>query len=230
MTLNFFGKSWNKTSKNFLLSAILLLAVTSLFTLETLAQKGIVKFDYEYKSNAQGKLKAERTRGNKTKMYYDSNSGRWIVEVDYGGSTSDDDVNFDADSDEDETRSTSTIRTETKRNIVKFDYEYKSNAEGKLKVERERGRNARMYFSRSSRRWIVEVDYGNLTTIDDSSFENDSDNENTNYATKPQTIIYHYEYKSNAEGKLKVERNRGKSARMFYDKTVGRWAVEVEEN
>ncbi|MCA1623443.1 MAG: hypothetical protein LC778_06500, partial [Acidobacteria bacterium] len=38
---------------------------------------------------------------------------------------------------------------------------------------------------------------------------------------------FYYGYKSNAEGKLNAEQRRGKSARMYYDNSRRKWAVDV---
>lgn len=127
----------------------------------------------------------------------------------------------------------SAFNTFAQQGKVKFDYEYKSNAEGKLKAEQERGRKARMYWNAPIKRWTVEVDYGGTNSVEemenDSQTDSDDTNE-TNSTVETRTVVYHYEYKSNAQGKLKTELKRGKTARIFYDKTVSRWAVEVEES
>ena len=38
---------------------------------------------------------------------------------------------------------------------------------------------------------------------------------------------YYYSYKSNAVGKLNVEKRRGNSARMYYDNARRQWPVDV---
>jgi hypothetical protein len=109
--------------------------------------------------------------------------------------------------------------------ITTYYYAYKSNAVGKVNAEKKRGKYARMYYDDTRRKWAVDVSNG-LTSSNSQGSER-ATNETT--ASNPQTgsYIYYYEYKSNAEGKLKAERNRGKRARMFYDSGRRRWAVEV---
>jgi len=52
---------------------------------------------------------------------------------------------------------------------------------------------------------------------------------NDTVLSTPQTgtYIYYYDFKSNAEGKFRAEKSRGKNARMFYDNGRRKWAVEV---
>jgi hypothetical protein len=110
--------------------------------------------------------------------------------------------------------------------ITTYYYAYKSNAVGKYNAEKKRGKYARMYYSDERRQWAVDVSNG-LTSPTRPMAAPPPPHETT--ASRPQTgsYIYYYEYKSNAEGKLKAERGRGKSARMFYDSGRRRWAVEV---
>jgi len=120
-------------------------------------------------------------------------------------------------------------RRQAETGITTFYYAYKSNAVGKMNAEKKRGKYARMYYDDARRKWAVDV--SNNLTSSNSPGRATTTNETTasNQQTNPQTgsYIYYYEYKSNAEGKLKAERNRGKRARMFYDSGRRRWAVEV---
>jgi hypothetical protein len=109
--------------------------------------------------------------------------------------------------------------------ITTFYYSHKSNAVGKYNAEKKRGKYARMYYSEARRQWAVDVSNG-LTS---STRPTNVPPPNDTTGSRPQTgsYIYYYDYKSNAEGKLKAEKSRGKSARMFYDNGRRRWAVEV---
>jgi hypothetical protein len=94
-----------------------------------------------------------------------------------------------------------------------------------VNAEKKRGKYARMYYDDARRQWAVDVSNG--LTSGTSPGSAPTTNETT--ASNPQTgsNIYYYDYKSNAEGKLKAEKNRGKRARMFYDSGRCKWAVEV---
>ncbi|MCA1564226.1 MAG: hypothetical protein LC803_00945 [Acidobacteria bacterium] len=109
--------------------------------------------------------------------------------------------------------------------ITTYYYAYKSNAVGKLNAETRRGKTARMYYDNARRQWAVDVSNG-LTS---STRPTTAPTPNATTAPRPQTgtYIYYYGYKSNAEGKLRAEQSRGKSARMFYDNGRRQWAVEV---
>lgn len=109
--------------------------------------------------------------------------------------------------------------------ITTYYYAYKSNAVGKYNAEKKRGKYARMYYSEERRQWAVDVSNGLTSSTRPAAAPTPNDTT----ASRPQTgsYIYYYEYKSNAEGKLKAEKSRGKSARMFYDNGRRRWAVEV---
>lgn len=109
--------------------------------------------------------------------------------------------------------------------ITTYYYAYKSNAVGKLNAEKKRGKYARMYYDDARRQWAVDVSNG--LTRPPRPGAGPTTNEPP--ASQPQTgsYIYYYDYKSNAEGKFKAERNRGKKARMFYDNGRRKWAVEV---
>ena len=120
----------------------------------------------------------------------------------------------------------SIARQQAQTGITTYYYGYKSNATGKLNAEKRRGKSARMYYDNARRQWAVDVSNG-LTTGTTRPTNIPTPN-NTTIST-PQTgaNIYYYGYKSNAEGKLRAEQNRGKSARMFYDNERRKWAVEV---
>jgi hypothetical protein len=109
--------------------------------------------------------------------------------------------------------------------ITTYYYAYKSNAVGKLNAEKKRGKDARMYYDNARRQWAVDVSNGLTSPARPGA--GPTTNEAT--ASQPQTgsNIYYYDYKSNAEGKFKAEKNRGKKARMFYDGGRRKWAVEV---
>ena len=116
-------------------------------------------------------------------------------------------------------------RQQAQTGITTFHYSHKSNAVGKLNAEKKRGKFARMYYDNARRQWAVDVSNGLTSAANPTTVQ--TPNETT--VAKPQTgtYIYYYDYKSNAEGKLKAEKNRGKSARMFYDGGRRKWAVEV---
>ncbi|HEX8353514.1 MAG TPA: hypothetical protein VF611_11480, partial [Pyrinomonadaceae bacterium] len=109
--------------------------------------------------------------------------------------------------------------------ITTFYYSHKSNAVGKMNAEKNRGKYTRMYYDNTRRQWAVDVSNGLMSSNSPASAP--TTNEST--ASQPQTgsNIYYYDYKSNAEGKLKAEKDRGKRARMFYDNGRRKWAVEV---
>lgn len=116
-------------------------------------------------------------------------------------------------------------RRQAETGITTYYYAYKSNAVGKMNAEKKRGKYARMYYDDTRRQWAVDV--GNGLTSNNSPGSAPATSETT--ASNPQTgsYIYYYDFKSNAEGKLKAEKNRGKKARMFYDSGRRKWAVEV---
>ena len=200
---------------------------------EIMAQKGIVKFDYEYKSNAQGKLNAERNRGNKAKMYYDSNSGRWIVEVDYDGANSGGNEDFDdAGSDDGGGNSSSSTGT------IFYHYEYKSNAQGKLKVEQRRGKRARMYYNKSMRRWTVEIEDSrggsnirnddNTPTVTTTKRRvNTSANVGSGSLPNGATVSY-FPDKQMAEEIHRAAVKQGDWTKMWYDENRRAWAVAIK--
>ena len=109
--------------------------------------------------------------------------------------------------------------------ITTYYYAYKSNAVGKMNAEKKRGKDARMYYDNARRQWAVDVSNGLTSTTRPGA----GPTTNETPASQPQTgaYVYYYDYKSNAEGKLKAEKNRGKQARMFYDGGRRKWAVEV---
>lgn len=112
--------------------------------------------------------------------------------------------------------------------ITTFYYSHKSNAVGKMNAEKKRGKYTRMYYDDARRQWAVDVSNGLMSSTGPKSAP--TTNEST--ASQPQTgsYIYYYDHKSNAEGKFKAEKNRGKKARMFYDSGRRKWAVEVANN
>lgn len=119
----------------------------------------------------------------------------------------------------------SVAQRQAETGITTFYYSHKSNAVGKYNAEKKRGKYARMYYSDERRQWAVDVSNGLTSPTRPTAVPTPNDTTDA----RPQTgsYIYYYEYKSNAEGKLKAERGRGKSARMFYDNGRRRWAVEV---
>ena len=119
----------------------------------------------------------------------------------------------------------SVAQRQAETGITTFYYSHKSNAVGKYNAEKKRGKYARMYYSDERRQWAVDVSNGLTSSTRPSPVPPPDDTTDS----RPQTgsYIYYYDYKSNAEGKLKAERGRGKSARMFYDSGRRRWAVEV---
>lgn len=146
--------------------AALALAFFAAFSAVTAAAQdgsGIVTFDYEYKSNAEGKMKAERNRGRRARMFWNAPIRRWTVEVDYGADSPNKplDLGLDEiagdDENENNNENAGDADSETNARTLVYHYEYKSNAEGKVRVERNRGRSARMFYDRARRRWTVEV-------------------------------------------------------------------------
>ncbi len=119
----------------------------------------------------------------------------------------------------------SVARQQAQTGITTFYYGYKSNAVGKLNAEQKRGKSARMYYDNARKQWAVDVSNG-LTKITRTTTVQ-TPNETTILKPQTGTNTYYYDYKSNAEGKLRTEKNRGKSARMFYDNERRKWAVEV---
>ncbi|MCA1566042.1 MAG: hypothetical protein LC803_10480 [Acidobacteria bacterium] len=109
--------------------------------------------------------------------------------------------------------------------ITTFYYAYKSDAVGKLNAEQKRGKYARMYYNEARREWAVDVSNGLSNTTRPTAVP--MPNETTVSTPQTGTYIYYYDYKSNTEGKLRVEKSRGKNARMFYDSGRRKWAVEV---
>ena len=73
-----------------------------------------------------------------------------------------------------------------------------------------------MYYDNARRQWAVDVGNGlNSPTRPTGPVGGPTTNEPP--ASQPQTgsNIFYYDYKSNAEGKLKAEKDRGKRAGMF---------------
>ena len=215
------------------LKAIAVIFAASLFTaLAAVAQQGIVTFDYEYKSNAQGKMKAEQNRGRKARMYWNGSIKRWTVEVDYGNST-DNDLNIAENSSDDDLSSNSQSLTRT----IVYHYDYKSNAQGKVRVERSRGKNARMFYDTARRKWAVEVgetagvgrdEYDSSTTISPTKRKiNTSANVGSGSLPNGATVSY-FPDKQMAEEIHKAAIKQGDWTKMWYDENRRAWAVAVK--
>lgn len=181
---------------------------------------GLTTFYYGHKSNAVGKLNAEQKRGKYARMYYDNARREWAVEV------GNDLTNGGNNRTTVTTSGAQTVADEQRRTgITTFYYAHKSNAVGKLNAEQKRGKYARMYYNEARREWAVDVSNGLSNTTRPTVAP--MPNETTVSTPQTGTYIYHYDYKSNAEGKLRAEKSRGKNARMFYDSGRRKWAVEV---
>lgn len=227
MSFNFYGKSINQTLQKLFLAG----ALTVFFALTTAAQVGIVKFDYEYKSNAQGKLKAELNRGNKARMFWNAAIKRWTVEVDYGNGDADE-TESNADTDDEETNSTSETRT------IIYQYEYKSNAEGKLRAERNRGKTARMFYDSSVRRWTVEVEEpvdvtgtdsdDTTTTVLTTKSKVNTDAEVGSSNLPNGATVSYFPDKEMAEGIYRAALKQGDWTKMWYDEKRRAWAVAIK--
>lgn len=189
------------------------------------AQTGITTFYYAYKSNAVGKMNAEKKRGKYARMYYDDARGKWAVDVSNGLSAPDRPSPAPPTTSEPNNSTATAPRTGS----YTYYYSFKSNAEGKLKAEQARGKRARMFYDGGRRRWAVEVGNdlptGNTTVKTNPSSPTVSDGPGT--LPNGATVLY-FPAKSNAEGIYKASLRQGDWARMWYDAKRREWAVAVK--
>ena len=185
------------------------------------AETGITTYYYSYKSNATGKLNAEKRRGKSARMYYDNARRQWAVDVSNGLTGTNRPTNVPMPNN-------TTISTpQTGTNI--YYYGYKSNAEGKLRAERNRGKNARMFYDNGRRKWAVEVGNGlstGTTTIRTKTVRTTTSADGGNLPNGAN-IIY-FPTKASAEGIYKASLRQGDWAKMWYDKKRGEWAVAIK--
>jgi hypothetical protein len=188
------------------------------------AQTGITTYYYGYKSNATGKVNAEKRRGKYARMYYDNVRKQWAVDVSNGltsGGNSSTTVN---------TTNSPTVADNQKRTgITTFYYGYKSNAEGKLRAEQNRGKSARMFYDNGRRKWAVEVGNGlstGTTTVRTKTVTTTTSADGGNLPNGAN-IIY-FPTKGSAEGIYKASLRQGDWAKMWYDSKRREWAVAVK--
>jgi hypothetical protein len=188
------------------------------------AQTGITTYYYGYKSNATGKVNAEKRRGKYARMYYDNARRQWAVDVSNGltsGGNSGTTVN---------TTNSPTVADNQKRTgITTFYYGYKSNAEGKLKAEQRRGKSARMYYDNARRQWAVDVSNGLSTGTIPIRTKTVTTTTSADGGNLPNgaSIIY-FPTKGSAEGIYKASLRQGDWAKMWYDSKRREWAVAVK--
>jgi len=188
------------------------------------AQTGITTYYYGYKSNAIGKVNAEKKRGKYARMYYDNARKQWAVDVSNGlsnGGNSGMTVNT--------TNSPTMADNQTRTGITTFYYGYKSNAEGKLKAEQRRGKSARMYYDNSRGKWAVDVSNGlsnGTNTIRTKTVTTTTSADGGNLPNGAN-IVY-FPTKASAEGIYKASLRQGDWAKMWYDSKRGEWAVAIK--
>ncbi len=233
MKINNLNKIKKNNASKLLLTLGLAIAFCAGFTMSAQAQSdvarqqaqtGITTYYYGYKSNAAGKVNAEKRRGKYARMYYDNARRQWAVDVSNGltsGGNSGTTVN---------TTNSPTVADNQKRTgITTFYYGYKSNAEGKLNAEQRRGKSARMYYDNSRRKWAVDVSNGlssATTTIRTKTVTTTTSADGGNLPNGA-SIIY-FPTKGSAEGIYKASLRQGDWAKMWYDSKRREWAVAVK--
>jgi hypothetical protein len=213
-----------------LLSAVLATALFAGITMPARAQSGVAQrqaetgittYYYGYKSNAVGKVNAEKKRGKYARMYYDNARRQWAVDVSNGlnGPTRPEAVPT--------TNETTASQPQTGSNI--YYYDYKSNAEGKLKAEKNRGKKARMFYDSGRRKWAVEVanDLPAATNPGRTESENTTAAGGVGRLPNGATILY-FPTESMADGIYKASLRQGDWAKMWYDSNRRQWAVAVK--
>ena len=124
-------------------------------------------------------------------------------------------------------------RKQAETGITTFYYGYKSNAVDKVNAEKKRGKYARMYYDNARKQWAVDMSNGLTSGGNSGSTVNTTNSLTANSSTiadnqtRTGITTFYYGFKSNAEGKLNAEQKRGKSARMYYDNSRRKWAVDV---
>ena len=242
MRINNLTKIKKNNASKLLLSVGLALAFFAGFTMSAQAQSnvarrqaetGITTFHYEYKSNAIGKVNAEKKRGKYARMYYDESRKRWAVDVS-NGLTSGGNGGTTVNTTNSPTTNSSTIAdNQTRTGVTTFYYGYKSNAEGKLEAEQKRGKTARMYYDNSRRKWAVEVSNGlstgTTTTGTKTVTTTNTSADGVGKLPNGATILYFpTQNKANAEGIYRASLKQGDWAKMWYDSKRREWAVAVK--
>ena len=233
MRINNLNKIKKNNASKLLLSVGLAIALCAGFTMSAQAQSdvakrqaqtGITTYYYGYKSNAVGKVNAEKRRGKYARMYYSNERRQWAVDVSNGltnGGNSGTTVNT--------TNSPTVADKQTRTGITTFYYGYKSNAEGKLNAEQRRGKSARMYYDNSRRKWAVDVSNGlsNGTTTKGTKTVPTYTSADGGNLPNGANIIY-FPTKASAEGIYKASLRQGDWAKMWYDSKRREWAVAVK--
>ena len=161
MRINNLNKIKKNNRSKLLLSVGLAIALCAGFTMSAQAQSdvakrqaqtGITTYYYGYKSNAVGKVNAEKRRGKYARMYYSNERRQWAVDVSNGLSTG-----------------TTTIRTKTVTTTTSADggnlpnganiiyFPTKASAEGIYKASLRQGDWAKMWYDSKRREWAVAV-------------------------------------------------------------------------
>ncbi len=239
MRINNLTKIKKNNASKFILSVSLALAFFAGFTIFAQAQSnvarkqaetGITTFYYKYKSNATGKVNAEKKRGKYARLYYDETRKQWAVEVSNGltsGGNSGTTVNTTNSS---PTNTSAIADNQTRTGITTFYYEYKSNAEGKLNAEQKRGKTARMYYDNARRKWAVDVSNGlstGTTTTGTKTVTTTTTSADGGNLPNGASITY-FPTKGSAEGIYKASLKQGDWAKMWYDSKRREWAVAVK--
>jgi hypothetical protein len=234
MRINNLNKIKKINVSKLLLSVGLVIALCAGFTMSAQAQSnvarqqaqtGITTFYYGYKSNATGKVNAEKRRGKYARMYYDNARKQWAVDVSNGltsGGSNSGTTTY--------TTTSPTMADNQKRTgITTYYYGYKSNAEGKLNAEQRRGKSARMYYDNSRRKWAVDVsnELSSGTTTIRTKTVTTTTSADGGKLPNGASIIY-FPTKGSAEGIYKASLRQGDWAKMWYDSKRREWAVAVK--
>ncbi len=233
MRINNINKIKKNNASKLLLSVGLAIALCAGFTMSAQAQSdvakqqaqtGITTYYYGYKSNAVGKVNAEKRRGKYARMYYSNARRQWAVDVS-NGLTNGGDSGTTV-----KTTTSPTVADNQKRTgITTYYYGYKSNAEGKLNAEQRRGKSARMYYDNSRRKWAVDVSNGlsSGTTTKGTKTVTTTTSADGGNLPNGASIIY-FPTKASAEGIYKSSLRQGDWAKMWYDSKRREWAVAVK--
>jgi len=112
------------------------------------AQTGITTYYYGYKSNAIGKVNAEKRRGKYARMYYDNSRRKWAVDVSNGLSTG-------VSTPTNPNRSVDGGNLPNGARVIYFPT--KGSAEGIYKASLRQGDWAKMWYDSKRREWAVAV-------------------------------------------------------------------------
>lgn len=238
MRINNLTKIRKNNASKFILSVSLVLAFFAGFTMSAQAQSdvakqqsqtGITTYYYGYKSNATGKVNAEKKRGKSARMYYDNARKQWAVDVSNGLTSGNSGASVNT-TNSPTTNSSTVADNQTRTGITTFYYGFKSNAEGKLNAEQKRGKTARMYYDNSRRKWAVDVSNGlstGTTTTGTKTVTTTTTSADGGNLPNGASIIY-FPTKSSAEGIYKASLRQGDWAKMWYDSKRREWAVAVK--